>query len=104
MADGDTPARVAGELYTEALIQRLGAVLVQRAGAEWTEHHVRRLAAALYAQQVGLVDLTRRQALVDEQIYGAALRRLRRAEGLLAEAGRHLPIVEMTTEDIGGQS
>lgn len=103
MRDTETSVNVIGGLYTEALLERLRATLVQRVGPEWTDHHVRRLAAALYEQQVGLVDLTRRQALIDEQVYGAALYRLRKVEQRLAEFGRHQPTIEMTAADLGGE-
>lgn len=103
MADTDPKARVAGELYTLAMLDRMKPAI-----GEWLLAVERpealvaaELAAALYTHQIGLIDLTRRQALIDERVYGAALARLRQAEQLLANAGLHQPMVEMTDADLG---
>jgi hypothetical protein len=60
-----------GPLYTADLMARVIDTLGKDA---------RRLVAELYRREVGLLDLTRRAAMVDERVYGAALERAHAAE------------------------
>ncbi len=83
---------MADPLYTEELLSRATLTLAAHRRQHGGGIDMATFAAALYAQHIGLVDLTRRQALVDERVYGSALERTHTAEQRLSQViNHHLP-------------